>query len=130
MTRILIIEDEPAIRRMIKTKLQREGFETRGISDGRYAYDACEEFCPDLVVTDIYMRFQDGLETIRELKKAFPALKIIAMSGRGNHSPGSYLGHADIFGADACFTKPLNWDLFMAAVKEMGAPVRTNLTEP
>ena len=119
MTRILIVEDEPAIRRMIRIKLQREGYETRDISDGRYAYDTCEEFCPDLVITDIYMRLQDGLETIRELKKAFPAVKIIAMSGRGALAQDSYLGCADAFGADACFTKPLNWDVFMTSVKEL-----------
>jgi len=119
LPKILIIEDEPAIRRMIRIKLQKEGFETCDINDGRDAYATCEEFCPDLVITDIYMRYQDGLETIRELKQAFPVLKIIAMSGRGSSPHDNYLSCADAFGADACFSKPLNWDLLMAAVWDL-----------
>ena len=62
---------------------------------------------------------QEGLETIAELKKEFPAVKIIAVSGGGRVSPDMYLPTAQEFGADRVFTKPFDIIRLGEAVKEL-----------
>ena len=73
----------------------------------------------DLVITDIIMPEKEGLETIREMKRMSPELKIIAMSGGGKISAENYLGTAKIFGASKLLEKPFTRDQMVTAVKEL-----------
>ncbi len=81
MARILIIDDDLQIREMMEQMLQKEGYETIGASDGQIAMKLCRENPADVVITDIIMPEKEGIETIVELKREFPGIKIIAMSG-------------------------------------------------
>jgi CheY-like chemotaxis protein len=71
---------------------------------------------PDLLITDIIMPEKEGLETIFELRKTYPKLKIIAISGGGRISPSGYLPGAKLLGADMVFEKPLDQKKFLHAI--------------
>ena len=75
---------------------------------------------PDyLVITDLIMPDQEGIETIIQLRKEFPTVKIIAMSGGGRIGPDIYLDTAGRLGATKTFVKPFDHEEFLAAVQEL-----------
>ena len=78
-----------------------------------------KESTPDLVITDIIMPEMEGLETIREMKRLKPDLKIIAMSGGGKVSADSYLKIAGIFGASESIAKPFTMKEMITAVQKV-----------
>jgi len=109
MKRILIIDDDKISRTIVKKTLEREGYLTDEASNGRIGAAAYRKNPYDLIITDIFMPEQDGITTIRELRREFPRIKIIAMSGGGFQlGSAAYLDHAKDFGALHAFTKPLN----------------------
>ncbi len=81
MARILVIDDDVMLQGMLKVTLQRLGHEVEQAYDGVEGVQSCQLSPPDIVLTDILMPNQDGLQTIRELRHACPEVKIIAMSG-------------------------------------------------
>jgi len=72
----------------------------------------------DLVVTDLVMPEKEGLETIMELKRRFPGIKIIAMSGGGHNQPCTYLDLARKLGAGHALEKPIDRQAFLDAVRQ------------
>ena len=119
MQRILIIDDEPHILLMLKKMLERAGYEIELASNGNEGLDRFTRTPSDLVITDIIMPDKEGLETIREMKRMRPELKIIAMSGGGKISAENYLGTAKIFGASRVIEKPFTQQHMVATVKEL-----------
>ena len=115
MARILVIDDEYTVRRILRRLLERAGHEVAEASDGSEGIDICRQAPPNLVITDIIMPGKEGLETIRELRRDFPRIKIIAISGSGYR----YLGCAEEFGALRTFSKPLDGEKMQKAVKEL-----------
>lgn len=108
MNKILVIDDEPMIRELLQDLLQMNGFESVTLHDGSNALELHRRYRFDLVITDILMPVQDGISTIIELRKEFPALKIIAMSGGGIfRDEQSLLKEAKNAGAYRTFSKPL-----------------------
>lgn len=108
MKRILVIEDDDLLRGLLKTMLSREGFqvvEARHGAEGIKRYDA-QRF--ELVLTDILMPEQEGLQTIRELRERNPDIAIIAMSGGGRQVELDVLDVAQRFGATATIGKPFD----------------------
>jgi DNA-binding response OmpR family regulator len=107
MAQILIIDDDVMLQRMLKETLHFLGHEVRQAFDGKEGVRLCRESPPDLVLTDILMPEQDGLQTIRELRRLCPELKIIAMSGGSRVWPGlDSLSCATRFGARHVLHKP------------------------
>ena len=96
---IIIIDDDDQIREMLKQMLAREGYEILTASNGKEGIRLYRERQTDLIITDIVMPEKDGLETIMELRKDFPEVKVIAMSGGGRNGPESYLQVAKRLGA-------------------------------
>jgi len=119
MARILIIDDEPVIVQMLQRFLERNGFEVTSASDGAAGLDAQRRSPADLVITDILMPGKEGFETIRELRRVSPAIKIVAISGGGRNEPQTYLRFATTFGADRAFAKPLDLGQLLMAVNEL-----------
>ena len=119
MARILVLDDEPSILLMIKKMLEREGHEVDLALNGLEGMVLFEKNKPDLVITDIIMPEKEGLETILELRKKHPELKIIAISGGGRIGPQGYLPSAKYLGADMVFQKPLVPKEFIAAVTKL-----------
>ena len=119
MHRILIIDDEPHILMMLKKMMERAGYEIDLASNGKEGIELFQKSPADLVITDIIMPEKEGLETIREMKRIHPRLKIIAMSGGGKISAENYLETARIFGATRIIEKPFTQGEMIAAVKEL-----------
>ena len=116
MAKILVIDDEPSILLMIKKMVEKAGHEVDLALNGNEGIEKIEKNKPDLVITDIIMPQMEGLETILGLRKKYPKLKIIAISGGGRVGPEGYLFSAKLLGADRIFQKPLVQKDFMAAV--------------
>jgi two-component system chemotaxis response regulator CheY len=66
---ILIIDDEQAIRKMLKKLLDKNSYQIWEANDGKQGIESYKKHDPDLIITDIIMPEKEGLETIRELKK-------------------------------------------------------------
>lgn len=119
MQRILIIDDETNILLMLKKMLERSGYEIDLASNGEEGLRLFRNTPSDLVITDIIMPEKEGLETIREMRKMQPEMKIIAMSGGGKISADNYLETAKIFGASRIIEKPFTQQAMVSTVKEL-----------
>ena len=119
MKRILIIDDETNILLMLKKMLERAGYEIDLASNGEEGLRLFRNAPSDLVITDIIMPEKEGLETIREMRKMQPEMKIIAMSGGGKISADNYLETAKIFGASRIMEKPFTQQAMVSIVKEL-----------
>ncbi len=80
---ILLIDDEKPFRAVIKQVLSKAGYEVVEAANGVEGINRFNEKPADMIITDIIMPEKEGIETIIELKKAHPRLKLIAMSGGG-----------------------------------------------
>jgi len=118
MERILIIDDEAQIRSMIRLILERGGYSVSEAPDGVEGIRHFREKPADLVITDLIMPNKDGIGLIIELKKEFPAVKIIAISGGGLNRPEGYLRGAQKLGAAYTLSKPINRQELLRAVKD------------
>ena len=121
MGKILIIDDEPHILLMLKKMLERAGYEVDLASNGVEGMELFKKESADMVITDIIMPEKEGIETIREMRRLSPKLKIIAMSGGGKISADNYLETAKIFGASKVFQKPFSHKELIQAVNELMA---------
>jgi len=110
---ILLIEDDISMRTMIIDYFAKKNFLLSAASCGSEALRLIKEKRFDLVITDIIMDNQDGLEVIRVIKNSYPEIKVIAISGGGKLSAEIYLKIASLLGAISIFQKPFSMnDLF------------------
>ena len=117
MARILVIDDEPLVRQMLEVRLTRAGHEVVTAPDGEEAIAVHNSQAAELVITDIFMPEKDGLETIQELRRETPELKIIAVSGGSRIGNMDFLKMAAKFGASAALYKPLDYDELLQAIE-------------
>ena len=118
MGSILIVDDEEDIRDALTMVLESAGYDVKVASNGNEAVELQREQPADLIITDIIMPQKDGVSTIKEIRQAFPGIRIIAISGGGGVQPveyvpeaittTAYLAAAKEAGADRVFTKPLS----------------------
>src|SRR5262245_48114491 len=109
MSRILIIDDDAVMRKIFERTLTFAGHSVRSASDGREGMTMLNAETADLIVTDIFMPNQEGLETIMEIRKNLPQVPIIAISG-GYVNSNSMLFIARQVGAAQVLKKPFNAD--------------------
>lgn len=119
MYRILIIDDDMQIREMLRQMLEFEGYKIQEAANGKEALKMQSQNPADLVITDLIMPEKEGIETIREMRKMFPDVKIIAMSGGGVVGPESYLKIAKSLGAQKTFVKPIERKILLKGISEM-----------
>jgi DNA-binding response OmpR family regulator len=119
MGRILIIDDDYHILKMMKKMLERAGFEVELASNGNEGLKVFKTTPADLVICDIIMPEKEGLETIREMKRLYTNLKILAMSGGGRVTTKSYLNTARAFGATKTMGKPFSQKQMVSTVQEL-----------
>ncbi|HIJ77988.1 MAG: response regulator [Desulfobulbaceae bacterium] len=122
MKKILVIDDESPIRKLLQDVLMSWGYEIVLAGNGKEGVRLYRDSPADLVITDLLMPEQDGVETIVQLCDRFPDVKIIAMSGGGQIGPDSYLPIAETLGAKGTLQKPI--DLKM--LREMVTHVLSN----
>jgi len=110
VAKILIIDDDPSMRRTVSRILARAGHEVIEAPDGLEGVELFRRNHPDIVVTDIVMPKKEGIETILELRRENPLTLILAISGGatllGGSAPLDYLDLAKGLGADAVLAKP------------------------
>jgi len=116
MTRVLIVEDEPALADAMRYGLEREGFECSVIADGSKAMEFVRGWRPDLVLLDIMLPGASGLDICRDIRHAgtTPIIMVTAKDAEADRVLGLELG------ADDYVTKPFS-------VRELGARVRAVL---
>ena len=110
--RILIVEDDPALSRVLRDNLLFEGFEVESIADGSLAVASAKTFVPDLVVLDISLPGINGFELCATLRQRgrTPILILTARSQKADKLRGLNLG------ADDYITKPFDLEEFLARV--------------
>jgi len=117
MARILVIDDEALIRETIRIKLEQSGHEVIEAANGVEGLRALEDGRFDLVVTDIIMPEQEGIETIRKIRDRDQRVAIIAISGGGRGRNYQFLDIARKLGADAALPKPFTGSQLLEVVR-------------
>jgi DNA-binding response OmpR family regulator len=121
--RILVIDDNEDVRASIQLSLEAEGFEVAVAANGRSGMALLRERGADVVVTDILMPDQDGVETILEVRKEFPDVKIIAMSGATSARGFDYLAVPRELGAARILRKPFDIQQLIDMVRSLTGAV-------
>ncbi len=125
MARILVIDDDPQLRTLLRRYFERRGYDILEAADGNAGIAVYQTQGADLVITDLIMPGKEGMETIMELRREHPDAKIIAISGGGRVAPQGYLQLAKGVGASKVFSKPFELDQILAAVEELLGPSTT-----
>jgi DNA-binding NtrC family response regulator len=115
--RIMIVDDDPGIRRALHILLSREGYLVTQASDGKEAMRMWREKGGDLVITDLHMPEKNGIEMMVELLSHTPGTRIIAMSGGGQTKRLDLLGNASLLGAVFTIEKPFTLNEMMHVVR-------------
>ena len=119
MAKILVIDDDPAMRKMARRTLADPRHEVIEAADGKEGIEKFRAEAPEVVITDIVMPEKEGIQTIREMRAIRSDVVIIAMSG-GGAGPGElYLNIAKVFGADAVLAKPFRPAELVALVERL-----------
>ncbi len=119
MTRVLFIDDNDDFRKLALQWFQSHGIEAEGAANGVQGLALQRTRPADVIVTDIFMPEKEGIETIHELHKEFPEVKIIAVTGL------EPLRNYDVFevarqvGAMKTLRKPFKFEDLVAAVREL-----------
>lgn len=111
--RILVVDDEPQLTRVLRTGLKSRGYDVRAAADGLAGFEAFNDWHPDLVITDLAMPNVDGLELCRRLR-AVSQVPIIVLSAKGEEK--TKVEALDL-GADDFVTKPFGIDELLARVR-------------
>ena len=115
MGRILIMEDDESIRLALRKTLLRAGHEVREAANGAEGALIYRKDPPDLIITDILMPDQDGVETLLDLRQTLPDVKIIVISGNAQE----FLPIARDLGAHKTFAKPFQQAEILEAVSDL-----------
>jgi len=129
MQRILIIDDERDVRDSVKCVLDLAGYEVLTADNATDALNQLGRTPMDLVITDIIMPKMNGVQAIESIRKAFPLVRIVAISGGGNFgvagyqptaiATNAYLKSAEEAGAHRVLTKPFEVDDLLEAVETL-----------
>lgn len=106
MNKILIIDDDPNIRELLRDVLEGAGHTVIEAKNGNAGIESAQQDQPDLVIVDILMPEKEGLETISEIKKNLKNARILAISGGGRKADMNFLHLAEKLGADRTLAKP------------------------
>src|SRR5216110_3051897 len=112
-SRVLVVDDEPQITRVLRTVLSSQGYQVRTAAEGESALANFKEWRPELVITDLYMPHMDGVELCKRIR-AMSNVPIIVLSVKGEER--SKVEALDS-GADDYVTKPFGIDELMARVR-------------
>ena len=119
MARILLIDDDDAVRAVLGAVLARSGHTVIEARDGEEGLDLFPRARPDLVITDIAMPKNSGLEVVQVLREKQPRVKIIAMSGGTGPGSEDNLQAARLLGATSVLAKPFARAVLLAEVNEV-----------
>jgi YesN/AraC family two-component response regulator len=115
MKSILVVDDNQMMRKLIRNLFHGEDIDIKEATNGMEGLDFLKQNEVDLIITDIIMPKMEGIELIMNIRRDFPKIKIIAISGGKPY----YLYMAKKLGIEGIFTKPLNHQAFLQAVKKV-----------
>lgn len=118
MESILVIDDDPQIRQLLEEVLRVEGYNVLAAESVDKGLPNYPKSLLPLIVIDVLMPDREGLETIRELRKNNPSMKIIAISGGLEQGGIDVLDIAKRFGADRVLRKPFDVKDFLNVIDE------------
>ena len=121
MSRILIIDDDAGVRASLQYGLKLGDHDVALAQNGDEGIQRLRESPVDLVITDLFMPGKDGMETIMELRREFPSVPIIAISG-GHLTSGSALQAAKLMGAAHVLQKPFDAEKLVSVINEALRP--------
>src|SRR5918912_1376613 len=121
--RILVVDDEQQITRVLRTSLSAQGYDVRVANDGEMALEILKDWTPDLGVTDLYMPRMDGIELCRQLRRK-SQVPIVVLSVKGEER--TKVNALDA-GADDYVTKPFGMQELLARIR---ANLRRSPDEP
>jgi DNA-binding response OmpR family regulator len=119
LAKILVVDDDDAVRMMLSKMLEKASHDVITAENGIQAIHGLRKQVPDVVILDIIMPEKEGFETIVELRRDYPNLKIIAISGGGSIGPANYLKLAKKLGAHLTMEKPIRMEELMAAIRQL-----------
>lgn len=119
MPRILVIDDEQPLRRVLRIILERAGHTVLEAPDGREGMALFRQAPTDVVVTDIFMPEKDGMQILMDLKRVATKPKIIAISGGDPRGLLDLKPAASFLGADRVLSKPFDAQTFLLTVEEV-----------
>ena len=122
-TRVLVIDDEPPIRKLLRTGLSTQGYEITDATNGRTALEALAREEPDLVILDLGLPDMEGHDLLRMIRERHERVPIVVLSSRDDER-GKV--HALDLGADDYVTKPFGMNELLA---RMRAALRHRLQE-
>lgn len=120
--RILLVDDNRELRCVLRKILVRAGYAVTEAGHGREALKLHKLQPADLILTDLIMPEMEGIETILELKRLQPGVKVIAMSGGGRVNASDYLNLAAALGAARTLSKPFSESELLDAVRDVTTP--------
>lgn len=118
-SRILLIEDDEALRQSLARLLVRSGYQVTEAAHGHAALQCMRQEPAQVVISDMLMPYMDGVETILALRRNWPGVKIMAVSGGGMNSAETYITIARAVGAHKVMAKPLIPSKFLEAIGEL-----------
>ncbi|HZL00858.1 MAG TPA: response regulator [Caulobacteraceae bacterium] len=113
---ICVVDDDELVRAKIAHDLRAQGFDTVEVQDSRDLKRVMNDRPVDAVVVDLVMPEKDGVEVISDIRRDWPKVRIVAISGGGRIGPELYLQIARQMGADACLVKPVSAEDLAAAL--------------
>jgi CheY-like chemotaxis protein len=119
MARMLIIDDDENFRELLRLMLEQAGYEVVDACNGREGLSRYRAAPTDVVIVDLFMPEQEGLETIQALRRECPTVKIIAVSGGDRTGTLDLLPIAARLGAQRTLRKPLRLRELCDAVQAM-----------
>ena len=119
MTRVLVIDDDDNVRAAMTLTLSEAGYQVLAAADGREGMAIHGETPADVVITDIFMPEQEGVETIIQLRRDFPQTMIIAISGGGRRVYLDCLSRAGKLGAHRTLSKPFSRTELLDALRDV-----------
>jgi len=115
--KILVVEDNQLILKVIETKLKKEGYEVINCENGKEAIERISDSLPDLVITDIMLPYNSGLEIVNFVKEKLQKnIPVIVLSGLGQEKT---IEEAFKLGADDYMTKPFNLSELLMRIKRV-----------
>ncbi|MDH3196904.1 MAG: response regulator [Candidatus Krumholzibacteria bacterium] len=114
--RMLVVDDEPQIREVLRRKLEKCGYEVVEAGDGREAIELLDAQLFDVVIADILMPEKDGLEVIMHAQRDHPTTRCVAISAPSNRV---FLQSAELLGATRVIEKPFDLDAFAKVIEEV-----------
>jgi len=128
MSRILVIDDDKFVRTSIRAVLESAGHVVADAGDADVGISQQHQTPFDVAIVDLVMPQKEGLETIRELRRDFPKLAIIAISGGGAIVKKNFVQAAELFGATTTLEKPFGGEELLAAVMQALNPPENTAT--